>query len=76
MYGTAITLLFEGVECWLIARVGFAAARPLVGPKRLFRLQVRGEAIRLLKRAFEAWPYVFLAVSVAGLAYVFMNAGR
>jgi hypothetical protein len=32
--------------------------------------------MRLLKRAFEAWPYVFLAVSVAGLAYLFINAGQ
>jgi hypothetical protein len=32
--------------------------------------------MRLLKHAFEAWPYVFVAVSVAGLAYMVISGGR
>jgi hypothetical protein len=27
-----------------------------------------------LRRALELWPYVFIAVSIAGLAYVALNA--
>jgi hypothetical protein len=29
-----------------------------------------------LKRALELWPYGFLAVSIAGLAYIALNAAR
>lgn len=32
--------------------------------------------MRFLKHAFEAWPYVFVIVSVTGLAYVAINASR
>jgi hypothetical protein len=27
-----------------------------------------------LRRALELWPYVFIAVSIAGLAYIALNA--
>jgi hypothetical protein len=29
-----------------------------------------------LKRAFAMWPYVFIALSVAGFAYIAWNAAR
>jgi hypothetical protein len=29
-----------------------------------------------LRRALELWPYVFVAVSIAGLAYIAVNAAR
>jgi hypothetical protein len=29
-----------------------------------------------LRRALDLWPYLFIAVSVAGLAYVALNAAR
>jgi len=29
-----------------------------------------------LRRAFEVWPYVFIAVSITGLAYIALNAAR
>jgi len=29
-----------------------------------------------LRRALELWPYVFIAVSIAGLAYIALNAAR
>jgi hypothetical protein len=30
----------------------------------------------LWRRAFEMWPYVFLAVSISGLAYIFFGSYR
>ncbi len=30
----------------------------------------------LLKRAVELWPYLFIVISVAGFAYIAMNAAR
>jgi hypothetical protein len=30
----------------------------------------------LLRRAFDMWPYVFLAVSISGLAYIFFGSFR
>jgi len=32
--------------------------------------------MQYLKRAFEAWPYVFIAVSVAGFVYITITGGR
>lgn len=32
--------------------------------------------MRFVKRAFEVWPYVFLLVSVSGLIYIVIIAGR
>jgi len=29
-----------------------------------------------LRRALELWPYVFIAFSIAGLAYIALNAAR
>lgn len=29
-----------------------------------------------LKRAFETWPYVFIVISVIGLAYIALSATR
>jgi hypothetical protein len=29
-----------------------------------------------LKRALESWPYVFIAISVTGLAYIAISAYR
>jgi hypothetical protein len=29
-----------------------------------------------LRRALELWPYVFLAISVTGFAYIAFNAAR
>ncbi len=29
-----------------------------------------------LKRALELWPYVFIAISVTGFAYIALNAAR
>ena len=29
-----------------------------------------------LRRALELWPYLFLAVSITGLAYITLNAVR
>lgn len=29
-----------------------------------------------LRRALELWPYLFIAVSIAGLAYIALNAVR
>jgi len=29
-----------------------------------------------LRRAFAVWPYVFIALSIAGLAYIALNAAR
>jgi hypothetical protein len=29
-----------------------------------------------LRRALELWPYVFIAVSIAGLAYIALNTAR
>jgi hypothetical protein len=29
-----------------------------------------------LRRALELWPYVFIAVSIGGLAYIALNAAR
>jgi len=33
-------------------------------------------SISELKRALELWPFVFIAVSVSGLAYIALNATR
>lgn len=30
----------------------------------------RNWAPHLLRRAFESWPYVFIAVSITGLSYI------
>jgi hypothetical protein len=30
----------------------------------------------LWRRAFEMWPYVFLAVSISGLGYIFLTSLR
>ena len=30
----------------------------------------------LLRRAVALWPYVFLAISVSGFAYIAMNVAR
>lgn len=30
----------------------------------------------VLKRAFDWWPYVFIAVSVTGLTYIALSAAR
>jgi hypothetical protein len=32
--------------------------------------------MQVLKRAFEAWPYVFIVVSVTGLLYLGLSAVR
>jgi hypothetical protein len=32
--------------------------------------------MQFLKRAFEVWPYVFIAVAVAGFVYVTIAGGR
>jgi hypothetical protein len=32
--------------------------------------------MRYLRRTFEAWPYLFIVISIAGLVYVGLNAGR
>jgi hypothetical protein len=29
-----------------------------------------------LKRAVELWPYVFVAISITGVAYIALNAAR
>jgi hypothetical protein len=29
-----------------------------------------------LRRALELWPYWFIAISIAGFAYIFVNAAR
>ena len=29
-----------------------------------------------LRRALELWPYLFIAVSIAGLAYISLNVAR
>ena len=29
-----------------------------------------------LRRALELWPYLFIAVSITGLAYIALNAAR
>ncbi|MGC1645087.1 MAG: hypothetical protein WA741_04605 [Candidatus Sulfotelmatobacter sp.] len=29
-----------------------------------------------LKRALELWPYVFIAISIAGLSYLALSAAR
>jgi len=29
-----------------------------------------------LRRALELWPYVFIAVSIAGFSYIALNATR
>ena len=29
-----------------------------------------------LRRAFELWPYLLIAVSITGLAYIALNATR
>jgi hypothetical protein len=29
-----------------------------------------------LRRALEMWPYVFIVISVVGLAYIALNASR
>ena len=31
-------------------------------------------SLSMLKRVLEQWPYLFIAVSVVGLAYVILNA--
>jgi hypothetical protein len=31
--------------------------------------------MQFLRRTFEAWPYVFIAVSLVGLAYIIVNSG-
>jgi hypothetical protein len=31
------------------------------------------QSMPFFERAVEAWPYVFIAVSVAGLAYIALN---
>ena len=28
------------------------------------------------RRALELWPYLFIAVSITGFAYIFLNAAR
>jgi hypothetical protein len=33
-------------------------------------------SVSSLRRALELWPYVFIAVSIAGLAYIALNAVR
>jgi hypothetical protein len=33
-------------------------------------------SVALLRRAVELWPYVFLTISVAGFAYIAVNAAR
>ena len=33
-------------------------------------------SIALLRRGVALWPYVFLAISVSGLAYIAVNAAR
>jgi hypothetical protein len=33
-------------------------------------------SVSFLRRVLELWPYVFIAVSVAGLAYIALNATR
>jgi Uncharacterized conserved protein len=33
-------------------------------------------SVELLRRAVELWPYVFLAISVGGFAYIAVNAAR
>lgn len=32
--------------------------------------------MRFLKRAFEAWPYLCIAISTVGLLYIAMNPSR
>jgi hypothetical protein len=32
--------------------------------------------VSVLRRAFELWPYVFIVVSVTGLAYIALSASR
>jgi len=34
----------------------------------------RPSSVSGLRRAFELWPYGFIAVSIAGLAYIALNA--
>jgi hypothetical protein len=36
----------------------------------------RAQAVRFFKWALEAWPYVFIVVSVVGLVYVGLNTAR
>jgi hypothetical protein len=33
-------------------------------------------SVALLRRAVALWPYVFLAISVSGFAYIAVNAVR
>jgi len=33
-------------------------------------------SVSRLRRAFELWPYLFIAVSITGLAYIALNAAR
>ena len=37
-------------------------------------LPVHEHQFSALKRALEAWPYLFMAVSLAGLIYIGLNA--
>lgn len=32
--------------------------------------------MQFVKRSFEMWPYLFIAISVGGLMYVVVNAVR
>jgi len=32
--------------------------------------------VSILRRAIDLWPYVFLVVSVTGLAYIALSAAR
>jgi len=32
--------------------------------------------MRFIRRALEAWPYVFIAISLTGLAYLAMIGGH
>jgi hypothetical protein len=32
--------------------------------------------MRYLKRTLEAWPYLFIVISIAGLVYIGLNAAR
>jgi hypothetical protein len=42
----------------------------------LFNVLLIPSSISGLKRVLELWPYVFVAISVTGLAYIALNAAR